>query len=373
MAMRLKSFFADTIEEAIQRAHREMGPEAMLVNSTTTAPEARHLGAYEVVCAVDHETCLADTLSLSSRAGPPSAPAPMDTLTKEVSELRQQMERLALALTRSGAGMAGIASDPELSKIFVTLTQAELDAELAYDVVAQLGASRSVQALRTVLGRVVRTDPQPGCTGSPQRTMALVGPPGSGKTSTLVKLAVRYGITSRRPAQILSMDTYRIGAAEELRSYASILGIGFQVLETTSALAQAFEEHRQKDLILIDTPGLARGEMDCLGDLARFLSTQPGIDTHLVLPASMRAGDLKRVAEQYNVFQPSKLLFTRLDETETFGPILNQSIHMDKPVSFLSRGQRIPEDLEPATEELILDLVLKQHSKGEIKFGTVAA
>ena len=188
-----------------------------------------------------------------------------------------------------------------------------------------------------------------------------------------MKLAVRYGITSRRPARILSLDTYRIGAAEELRSYASILGIGFQVLETTAALVQAFEEHRQKDLILIDTPGLARGEMDCVADLARFLSTYPGIDTHLVLAASMRATDLKRAAERYEVFQPSKLLFTRLDETETFGPILNQSIHTGKPVSFLSRGQRIPEDLEPATEEMILDLVLKQNPQGQTKFGTVAA
>lgn len=94
---------------------------------------------------------------------------------------------------------------------------------------------------------------------------------------------------------------------------------------------------------------------------------------HLVLPASMRTGDLKRAAEQYEVFQPSKLLFTRLDETETFGPILNQSIRMGKPVSFLSCGQRIPEDLEPATEELILDLVLKRHALGQTKFGTVAA
>jgi flagellar biosynthesis protein FlhF len=94
---------------------------------------------------------------------------------------------------------------------------------------------------------------------------------------------------------------------------------------------------------------------------------------HLVLPASMRTSDLKRVAEQYAVFQPSKLLFTRLDETETFGPILNQSIRMGKPVSFLSSGQRIPEDLEPASEELILHLVLKRQIVGQTKFGTVAA
>ena len=348
-----------------------MGPEAMLVNSKSAAPEARHLGAYEVVCAADSGGASAETQHLSSRSEKISPP--VDKLSQEVSELKQQMERLALALARSGAGMSGIASDPELSKIFATLTHAELDAELAYDVVAQIASGPTKEALRTVLGRRIHTNNELGGIGSSPKMVALVGPPGAGKTTTLVKLAVRYGVTSRRPAQILSLDTYRIGAADELRAYASILGVGFQVLETTTALTQAFEEHRQKDLILIDTPGLARSEMDSVSDLARFLGNCPGIDTHLVVPASMRTSDLKRAADQYDVFQPSKLLFTRLDETETFGPILNQSIHMGKPVSFLSCGQRIPEDLEPATADLILDLVLKRQTIGQSKFGTVAA
>ncbi len=188
--------------------------------------------------------------------------------------------------------------------------------------------------------------------------VALVGPPGAGKTSALVKLAVQYGLSVRKRVQILTTDTYRIGAAEELRSYAAILGIGCQVLETADALTQALVEFRGKDLILIDTAGLCRVEMETAQDLARVLAQHPDIDTHLVPSASMRAADLRRVSEQYSVFQPSKLLFTRLDETETFGPILGRGISMGKPVSFFSRGQRIPEDLEPATRDLILDLIL---------------
>jgi flagellar biosynthesis protein FlhF len=280
---------------------------------------------------------------------------------------------LALALSRSGSGMAGIASDQELSRAFAALTEAELDADLAYEVVGKLSTPVTAGELRASLAKLVHAVPEIGCSGAATRIVALVGPPGCGKTTSLVKLAVRYGITSRKPAHILTTDTYRIGAAEELRSYAAILGIGFQVLETTSALAQALEEHRHKDLILIDTPGLGSAEMEGFEDLARFLCAYPGIDTHLVLPASMRTGDMKRAAERYGIFQPSKLLFTRLDETGTFGPILSQSVRLGKPVSFLSRGQRIPEDLEPATEELLLNLILQSYPADQPRFGTVAA
>ena len=87
----------------------------------------------------------------------------------------------------------------------------------------------------------------------------------------------------------------------------------------------------------------------------------------------MRTSDLKRIAGQYEIFKPAKLLFTRLDETETFGPLLSQSVRSGKPISFITRGQRIPEDLEAATKDLILDMVLKPEPFSERCFGTVAA
>src|SRR5580704_14086084 len=154
--MRLKSFFADTIEEAIQRAHQEMGPEALLVNSKASTHEARHLGAYEVVCAVDHDTRREETQISSMRVEQPQPP--VDKLSHEVSELKQQMERLALALARSGAGMAGIASDPELSKAFVQLTDADFHADLAYDVVGRMTTPVTPSALRAALGALVSID-----------------------------------------------------------------------------------------------------------------------------------------------------------------------------------------------------------------------
>ena len=362
--MKLKSFFADTVEQAISVARREMGPDAMLLNSKRSSPEALHLGAYEVVCALASEP-------VQEKAGSQPAPAHPrfgDRLGQDISELKQQVERLARSLARCGSGMAGIGSDPEMASAFATLTDAELDTDLAYELISKMSSPVLPDALRIQLGALVSVDSELGCPGAPRRIAALVGPPGCGKTMSVVKLAVQYGIALRRSVQLLTMDTYRVAAADELQAYAAILGIGCQVLDTPAALSQALDEHRAKDLVLIDTPGLSWNEMELFDDLTRLFATVPDFDTHLVLPASMRTSDLKRVADQYAVLKPRKLLFTRLDETETFGPLLSQSVRMGIPISFLSRGQRIPEDLDAATPDRLLNLILKSQTPAKPEF-----
>jgi flagellar biosynthesis protein FlhF len=177
------------------------------------------------------------------------------------------------------------------------------------------------------------------------------------------------------------MDVERIGGAEQLRSYAAILGTGFQIVDTPSALARTLSELDSKDLILIDTPGFGANDFDTAAEVAHALAAQPGVDIHLMLSASMRPADLARVCERFAIFEPAKLLFTRTDEAEANGAILSSAVRTGKPVSFLCGGQRIPEDIEPATVRRIMELTLpaqflpeaRQHQFSELRQTGAAA
>jgi flagellar biosynthesis protein FlhF len=157
---------------------------------------------------------------------------------------------------------------------------------------------------------------------------------------------------------LVSADTDRIAAADQMRAYAAILGVGFELVETPRALEQTLHLHRGKELILIDTPGLAAADMERGADLAAYLASEPEIDTHLVLSASTKSADITRAVDRFEVFRPGKLLFTRLDETDSWGAVLTEAARTAKPLSFLAAGQQIPEDLEPATKSRVVDLLL---------------
>ena len=411
--LRVKSYYTTSVEAAVNLARQELGGEAILINSRRTPPELRHAGEYEVVFGIAHGEAAEPQNPRNGlrTAPPPSEPsqvpeaASFQTVSKELLFLRQKLTVIERTLARSAPlASAGLLASPQFRQLHDRLTDNDVEAGLASEIIESVYLRLAAQAFsepeswrmspgETVeepsewparrIRRVSKAMPvepsvldehglilelekellsrittMPEIGRGDRNVVVLVGPAGAGKTTTLVKLAVRYGLGSKRGVQILSIDNSRIAAAYQLASFASILGVGFAAVETTAALAQAIEEHRSKEIVLVDTPGFTASNADDGDSLAKFLTSSPEVDVHLVVPAHLKSACMARIVERFEVFGPHKLLFTMLDEADTFGAMFREAARTLKPVSFLSAGQQVPEDLEEATKERILELVL---------------
>jgi flagellar biosynthesis protein FlhF len=375
--MRIKSYFAGSVEEAMDKARREIGPEAMLMNSKKTEMELRSLGAYEVIFAVPAEAARATELK---PAGAPAsgsllrstavAATALDSrggsndLVHELAELRKQIETVKRSVDRRPASFvsAGAQLSADGSEMQARLTGADLSEELAAELTAAIegrrardGASGSLEAaLRAECEQRLRFAPTLGA-GPLPRAVLFVGPAGAGKTTTLIKLALRYGVRARLPLQLLSLDTLRIGGWEQLASYASIAGIPCQTAHTPAALKQAFAEFGNKKLLLIDTPGFSPADEAQSRTLAAGLAAHRElVEVHLVLSATAQPRINLAAIERFAAFAPAKILFTHLDEAETPGPLLETALRAGLPLSFLGKGQQVPEDIDEASLDRLL-------------------
>ncbi len=375
--MRIKSFFSSSVDAALCEARRELGPEAMLIESRRSAPESRRLGEYEVVCAVTAPPAARGRSSNDTPSGP--APAP-GFPTQDFAALVERVERLSLVLQRAESSALRLTLNPELAAASRLLESTELDPRWIGSIVSSIENSPCAGAagselhdqIQNRLTGLVSVDPTLGVPSAARRIIALIGPPGAGKTTSLVKLAARFALSGARPSLILSADTQRVAATEQLRAFAAILGSAFVAVDSPRVLRQALEEHGGKEWIWIDTPGWSRDEPSDAKGLAELISSVPDLDTHLVLPASMRAADLSATVDRFLPFHPAKLLFTRLDETSCFGPLLNESARTGIPLSFLGNGPQIPEDIEPAEPAAVARLILR-HQLGIRRAASAAA
>ena len=187
---------------------------------------------------------------------------------------------------------------------------------------------------------------------------ALIGPTGVGKTTTLAKLAANGKFSEDKKVALISADTYRIAAVEQLGTFADIAEIPMEVAYTPLEMKEAVAHHQDKDLILIDTVGRSEKNLEQLLELKGLIHNASPDEVHLVISANMKCGDVLEAVKNFGIMSVDRLLFTKLDETSSFGTMLNVVQAVRKPISYVTDGQNVPEDIALANSKALAERVL---------------
>jgi flagellar biosynthesis protein FlhF len=197
-------------------------------------------------------------------------------------------------------------------------------------------------------------DVQPG----KAKVAAFVGPTGVGKTTTVAKLAALEALSNKKKVALVSIDNYRIAALEQLRIYATIMDLPFKAVSSPEELERTIAHFADKDLILIDTAGRSQRDHRHLTEIKQFLRQSFPVEIYLVMSVTHKENNLSAISQEYGLLPIDRLIFSKLDESCTYGTMLNQLARINKPLSYLTTGQKVPEDIEIATQERIVSLLL---------------
>jgi flagellar biosynthesis protein FlhF len=353
--METKTYFASSVQAAMDAARRELGADAMLVNARPAPETARAFGRWEVTFAWETAGTTAsavpggagaarvEAVRQSVETGPHRRESGLEDIRVEISALRNAFGR------QSGVTMLTPEAGSEIDHDAVqSLCDTGMEKDTAHQI-ASAAANDSGHAgggfLRELTTRIPVAEFSP-LAPDESRTLAFVGPPGRGKTASLVKIAVRYGLAKRIPTRIQAAGAHGVGATEQMARYAAILGVPFQAMESFEGLNLAMQGDRWKGLSLIDTPGLVASDRREMEAMTKFFARRTDIERHLVIRAEARSADMRYILAQFASVQPSRLLFTGVDEARGLGAAADTMIHSGIAGSFFGTGPQIPDDLE---------------------------
>jgi len=369
--MQVKRYEAANIREALAMIKKDLGPDAIVL-STKKMKGAKHPGV-EVFAARDihdvtessaagsfdgREEFLLDSgdplTALRSEIGELKTlltdARGVTALQGELAELKETIHTFfdVLGMRRSKEQTTG-----HLARIYYDLIGCGISKARAWKLMETVkkefpagGNGDYERSIRMVEDLMAKSIPLPAEKTPRKRVQVFVGPTGAGKTTTLAKLAARYALAEKLSVGLITTDTYRIAAAEQLKTYARIIGIPLAVATEKEAFQKALDGFSGKDIILIDTPGRSRRDEHSLRDLKDLLAVPVPREANLLLSLAASQENSMDAATRFGIFDYDHIIFTKLDECTRPGLLYDLVSQIGKPVSYVTNGQNVPQDIE---------------------------
>jgi flagellar biosynthesis protein FlhF len=372
--MQIRRYVGTDEAELLRRIRAELGPDAVILHSAY----GRRSGLWGLFGRPRIEIVAGGGFRIVRDFAGTAGPRPADrargradaapeALRREIAEIK----RLIAETQARVGGAAAVDGPPELAEEVAALAAARVSEELARKMVARLRAALPPEELRDrvrlracvrdlVKGMIRCTE---GIALRPGRCVrvAFIGPTGVGKTTTIAKLISIYAHRGREVA-VITNDTYRIAAAEQIRRVAQLVGVPIRVCPRPADVERALEEFSGRDLVLLDTAGRSQRNARRLEELREVLAAARPDETHLVVSMTTQPETVVEVAERFAPCGYDRLVITKLDEAIKVGVVLDVLSRVQAELSFVTTGQEIPRDIEVADSERLASLILGEES-----------
>ena len=352
-------------------ANEQVAPvqPAVDVNSGVEQPEVKEEPAESVSVAEEKLVSVeSDAEQLSSEKETETASedvTDLDVKEQEILDLQNQLEEMKSMLVEMSRNKDEAGGIPNLQRAMEAqgISQHVLEDMISKlngtEILAPQNSIKALKALEKYVRKAIRIANGITLYSDKPKIVALIGPTGVGKTTTLAKIAAKFVLEEGAKVALITADTYRISAVEQLKTYSDILGLPLEIVYNPQALQEAIEKHRDKQLILLDTAGRSQYNAYQMKELSELLNIDADIEKHLVMSATTKTSDGLELLDNFSLCKPDRVIFTKVDETKTHGIILNILHRRKAALSYLTNGQSVPDDIEPASIEKLAELLLR--------------
>ncbi len=376
--MVIKKYTASNMNEALTRIRYELGKNAVIISQR----KVRKPGIsgffsgkmIEVTAAVENSSFKKETSSFAKPNNESNINSSIENLKKvmakeiqsknkrepeeqknfNVTSLENEMNEMKKLLNTV---VNNTKKEEQEDGLLTILKRLDIDLEYYNDLKKRVGNGDIIEELKKIVSEDIKIS-----TDTLKGKVVLVGPTGVGKTTTIAKLAGRLSLVDKKKVGLITVDTYRIGAVEQLKTYAEIMNIPFKVVITMKEMSEAVKSMEDCDIVLIDTTGRSSKNSMQISELRAFIEKAEPDYISLVISSITKNRDINIILEGYKDLNYNDIIITKLDETSVYGSLYNIEKMSNKPIRFITTGQNVPDDIKSPSKDEIIKFIFGEES-----------
>ncbi|PLY10415.1 MAG: flagellar biosynthesis protein FlhF [Arcobacter sp.] len=383
--MNMLSFLGETPTKALRKAQEECGEDAIVISTKKISDPKSKKDMYEVVVALEEEQDFVQTKNRqdftkkittnNNSLKDSDFSAKVYDFKEEILKMQDAIEQVKKSIWDPKSQLYDLTIPPEFVDIYNLFESNEFDQEMTYTIMKKtikqlpVGMKSNPQKIndffKLILRRIIPIKNEVPLRKHQRKIMMMVGPTGVGKTTTIAKLAARYAykLGENYKVGIVTLDSFRVGAIEQLQAYTSIMRLPLEVVKKPEDLVESLLRLKDCNYIFIDTAGSSQYDVDKIEIINEFQKKvdELPIEKILVLPANVKQSDLMDIYTNYSRLNIDYLTFTKLDETKSFGNLISFAHKTKKSITYISIGQNVPDDLVVSDSSFLINCFM-QHS-----------